>query len=73
MKSMLNHPPFDPNNPLLNKNALDLKFIHDYQNQDHALLKVLKEDRHFTRSTFKNISLIQYHHGPAHDKKIVIP
>ena len=31
---MLNHPPIDPYNPLLNKNPMDLAFIHHYQNQD---------------------------------------
>ena len=28
---MLNHPPTDPHNPLLNKNPLDLEFIHFHQ------------------------------------------
>ena len=46
---MFNHPLIDPYNPLLNKNPMDLAFIHHYQNQDQALLKALQEDKHFSK------------------------
>ena len=46
---MLNHPPLDPYNPLLNKNPMDLAFIQHYQRQDQALLKALQEDIHFSK------------------------
>ena len=29
-ETMLNHPPLDPENPVLNKNPLDLEFIHPH-------------------------------------------
>ena len=64
MESMLNHPPFDPSNPLLNKNPLDLRFVKEYQEKDHASLKALREDQHFSRTSIRSISLIQYKHGP---------
>lgn len=35
---MLNHPPIDPYNPLLNKNPMYLTFIHHHQNHDQTLL-----------------------------------
>ena len=68
MESMLNHPPFDPSNPLLN-NPLDLGFIKEYQEKDHALLKALKEDQYFSRTSIRNVSLIQYKYGPSHETK----
>ena len=64
MESMLNHPPFDPSNPLFNKNPLDIRFIKKYQEKDQALLKALREDQHFPRTSIRSISLIQYKHGP---------
>ena len=70
---MLNHPHFDPRNPLLNKNPLDLKFIHGHQQKDMASLKALQEDHHFTKTNVKNIPLLEYKHGPSSEKRIVIP
>ena len=62
IEAMLNHPPFIPSNPLLNKNPLDLGFIKDYQEKDHALMKFLNEDHHFSRKIIRNVSLIHYKH-----------
>ncbi len=47
MECMLNHPPLDPYNPLLNKYPLDLELITQYQQKDTALLQAVKEDKHF--------------------------
>ena len=46
-KIMLNHPPMDPHNPLLNKNPLDLEFIQQYQRNDHELQKALRKIKPF--------------------------
>ena len=42
---MLNHPPMDLRNPLLNKNPLDLKYIQEFQVKDTTLQRALKEDK----------------------------
>ena len=70
---MLNHPPVDPYNPLLNENPMDLSFIHHHQNIDQALLKALEEDHHFSRQMCRSLSIIHFKsHGSALPK-IVIP
>ena len=56
METMLNHLPVDPYNPLLNKNPMDLSFIHHHQNLDQALLKALKEDHHFSKIKWISIT-----------------
>ena len=57
---MLNHPPLDPENPILNKNPLDLEFIQSHQSRDMPLQKVLVEDKYFTKIGVGNIHLIYY-------------
>ena len=36
-EAMLNHPPMDPQNPLINKNPLDLQYIQYWQEKDAEL------------------------------------
>ena len=55
LEIMLNHPPFDPKNPMMNKNPLDLQFIPQYQKQDEALIKALSEDPQFIMKHVKSI------------------
>ena len=38
-ETMLNHPPMYPQNPLLNKNPLDLQYIQSWQEKDAELQK----------------------------------
>ena len=57
---MLNPPPLDPYNPLLNKNPLDLSFIQHFQQQDQPLLKALQEDNHFSKIPRGSIDLIHF-------------
>ena len=70
---MLNHPPMDPHNPLLNKNPLDLEFIQQYQKNDQELQKALKEDETFQVHQVGNVDLIHYHNNRMEIPKIVIP
>ena len=70
---MLNHPPVDPYNRLLNENPMDLLFIHHHQNLDQALLKALKEDHHFSRQMSGSLSLIHLKSYGSALPKIVIP
>ena len=42
---MLNYPPIDPTNPILNSCPLDLALIYKYQQLDQPLLKAVKEDK----------------------------
>ena len=73
MEIMLNHPPSDPYNPLLNKNPMDLSFIQHYQMQDQALLKALKEDNHFSRIYRGSLDLIHFQYQDSSPPKVVIP
>ena len=57
---MLNHPPVDPYNPLLNKNPMDLAFIQHFHEQYQALLKALEEDNHFSRFNRGSLDLIHF-------------
>ena len=70
---MLNHPPLDPKNPLLNKNTLDLEFIQFHQKKDKELNKALKNDDSFQLNKVGNINLIQYAKDRAEKPKIVLP
>ena len=70
---MLNHPPLDPHNPLLNKNPLDLEFIQANQNKDMELLKALKEDKAITQVPVGNMILIHHCNDRMDKPKIVIP
>ena len=69
---MLNHPPVDPYNLLLNKNPMDLTYIHHHQNQDQALLKALIKDKHFSRRSCGTIPLIHFQINDISAPKIVI-
>ena len=73
MESILNHPPLDPHNPLLDKNPLDLTHIQQYRNKDLALLKALIEDPHFSKSIISTTELIHYQQDETNEKRIVIP
>ena len=70
---MLNRPPVDPYNPLLNKNPMDLSFIKHYQEQDQALLKALQEDNHLIRINRGSLNLIHFQTQESTPPKIVIP
>ena len=50
-----------------------MKFIHEQQQKDLALLRAVQEDHHFTKSKIHNISLIEYKYCPSSENKIVIP
>ena len=70
---MLNHPPLDPKNPLLNKNSLDLEFIQFHQEKDKELNKALKNDDSFQLNKVGNVNLIQYTNDRTEKPKIVLP
>ena len=73
MTSMMNHPPIDPNNPILNKNPLDLTFLQSFQQRDTALQTALKEDDHFSTINIKGTELIIHKSKPLDKGSIVIP
>ncbi len=73
MSSMMNHPPIDPQNPILNKNPLDLSFLQSFQQRDEALQTALKEDTHFSLISVKGINLITYRADEEQKKSIVMP
>ena len=70
---MLNHPPLDPENPILNKNPLDLELIQSHQSRNVPLQKVLIEDKYFTKTGVGNTHLIHYRDDRMDKPKIVIP
>ena len=72
-EKMLNHPPMDPNDPLMNKNPLDLKYIHEYQVKDSELQKALQTDNKFILKSIQEIPLIHLQEKESEDPKIVIP
>ena len=49
IEAMLNHPPMSPQNPLLNKNPLDLQYIQFWQEKDDELQKANQEDNNFIK------------------------
>ena len=70
---MLNHPPVDPQNPLLNKNPLDLEFISFHQMKDPELNKALQNDKQFIMIKVGNVDLIHYKNDRTEKPKIVLP
>ena len=70
---MLNRPPMDPHNPIINKNPLALEFIQSHQSMDTLLQKVLKEDKYFTSASVGNITLIHCRNDRMDKPKIVVP
>ena len=73
METMLNHPPMDPYNPILNSNPLELSKIHSYQQKDEALLKALNDDSHFSIIQVNKGKLIAYGSPGSKMKAIAIP
>ena len=57
---MLNHPPVDPNNLLLNSYPLELTLSHKYQQLDPPLLEAVKEDKRFSSMNVYGNQLIMY-------------
>ena len=70
---MLNHPPIDHNNPILNKNPLDLEFIQSHQAKDLQLKKALREEKEFTQVVVGNVTLIHFKNDRMDKPKIVVP
>ena len=52
---MLNHPPIDPHNPLVNKKPFGLTFIQHHETKDQVLIRALKVDKHFLKAPRANI------------------
>ena len=69
---MLNHPPLSSNNPLLNKNPLDLELIQSYQQKDIELQKVVQEDKSFFTQSIRDVSLVHHITNDLVAPKIVI-
>ena len=70
---VLNHPPMDPNDPLLNKNPLDLKYIHECQAKDSELQKAFKLDDQFILKSIQEVPLIHFKDNESEYPKIVTP
>ena len=70
---MMNHPPMDPHNPILNKNPLDLTFIQSFQQKDSELQDALNKDPRFTTMQIKENTLITYKVPNTTKKAIIIP
>ena len=70
---MLNHPPLALQNPLLNKNPLDLELIQSYQQKDDELQRVIQEDKTFFTLTIRDIALVHYQTNELDAPKFVIP
>ena len=70
----MNRPPMDPNNPLLNKNPLDLKYIHSHQMKDLNLQQTLNnEDKKFVQLQVQGVPLIHFKNDENSPPKIVVP
>ena len=61
VEAMLNLPPVDPNNPILNSYPLDLKLINKCQQLDPLLMKAVKEDKRFSFTNLYGNELKTYH------------
>ena len=70
---MWNHPPINPHNPLLNKNQLDLKYIHSFQEKDLELTKAFREVKKIVQLTIKDVTLIHHQNNELGNPRIVIP
>ncbi len=70
---MMNHPPMDPHNPIMNKNPLDLKFIQSFQQRDNELQDALNKDPRITTIRIKDNSLITYKAPNTLKRTIIIP
>ena len=53
---MLNYPPLASQNPLLNKNPLDLELIQSHQQKDNELQKAVQEDKTFFILNIRDVS-----------------
>ena len=73
LEIMLNHPPMDAYNPLLNKYPHNLNLINKYPRLDPALLKAAQEYSIFVLSIIFGTKLIQYQPLRSECKCIVIP
>ena len=72
--TMMNQPPTDPYNPLLNKNPLNLELIQEYQQQETNLLQAVEQNsKYFYLDIFEH-NLIVYQNPVQPSKtKIVVP
>ena len=73
VEAMLNHPPVDPNNPILNSYPLDLKLINKYQQLGPPLMKAVIEDKRFSFTNLYVNELIIYQPLRSQRQCIVIP
>ena len=72
-ETMLNHHHMDPNDPMLNENPLDLKYIQECQSKDLELQKALKSDPKFILMAIQEVPLIHIKDNESEYPKIVIP
>ncbi len=73
IETMLNHPPVDPYNPILNTNPLELSTVHSHQQRDAALLRALREDSRFSMTKTYKQDIIVYQVPGSQRRAIVIP
>ena len=73
IETMLNHPPVDPSNPILNSYPLDFKLINKYQQLDPPLMKAVQEDKRFSFTNLYGNKLITYQPLRSQRHCIVIP
>ena len=72
-ETMFNYPPMNSQNPLLNKNPLDLQYIQLWQERDDELQKVNQEDNNFMKLIIKDTELVHHKSNEEETPKIVIP